>query len=78
MSEIMIETPQEWSLQRALSVHRKIRGLTQLQLAQKSGYSLATIFRLEHGMMNPTLECLQDVLGALGVELVLGVRVKEA
>jgi transcriptional regulator with XRE-family HTH domain len=77
MAEIMIEETYNHPLRAAINYKRTMRKWTQKELAQKSGYSLATIFRLEHGMMNPTLECLQDVLSALGLELVLEVREQE-
>ena len=74
MAEIMIDATYRHPLRIVISTERITHGLTQAQLAQKSGYSQATIYRLEHGQMDPTLECLRDVLRALGMELVLGVK----
>jgi transcriptional regulator with XRE-family HTH domain len=46
---------------------RKLRGLTQAQLADRSGVSLATVTRLESGDGNITLASLLRILRALGV-----------
>lgn len=46
---------------------RKLRGLTQAQLADRSGVSLATVTRLESGDGNVTLESLLRILRALGI-----------
>ncbi len=46
---------------------RKLRGLTQAQLAERSGVSLATVTRLESGDGNITLESLLRILRALGI-----------
>jgi transcriptional regulator with XRE-family HTH domain len=50
-----------------LVVWRKLRGLTQAQLADRSGVSLATVARLESGDGNVTLESLLRILRALGI-----------
>jgi transcriptional regulator with XRE-family HTH domain len=46
---------------------RKLRGLTQAQLADRSGVGLATVSRLENGDGNVTLESLLRILRALGI-----------
>jgi transcriptional regulator with XRE-family HTH domain len=46
---------------------RKLRGLTQAQLADRSGVSLATVARLESGEGNVRLESLLRILRALGL-----------
>ena len=46
---------------------RKLRGLTQAQLADRSGVSLATVSRLESGDGNVRLESLLRILRALGI-----------
>ena len=45
---------------------RKLRGLTQAQLADRSGISRATLARLEGGEGGVTLESLLRVLRSLG------------
>lgn len=47
------------------------RGLTQRQLAKKAGTSQPAIARLETGTHSPTIETLERVLAALGLELEL-------
>lgn len=46
---------------------RKLRGLTQAQLADRSGISRATLARLEGGEGGVTLETLLRVLRSLGI-----------
>jgi transcriptional regulator with XRE-family HTH domain len=46
---------------------RKLRGLTQAQLAERAGVSRFTILRLENGDSGVTMENMFRVLRALGV-----------
>ena len=50
-----------------LVIWRKLRGLTQAQLADRSGISRATLARLEGGEGGVTLESLLRVLRSLGL-----------
>lgn len=46
---------------------RKLRGLTQAQLAERAGVARATVMRLERSERSVSLENTFRVLGALGV-----------
>ena len=48
---------------------RRSQGLTQKELALKTGIKQAAIARLERGGVNPTLITLQKLLSALGKKL---------
>jgi transcriptional regulator with XRE-family HTH domain len=50
---------------------RKLRGMTQRQLALKSGLQQAEISRIEAGNSNPTLSTIAALAQALGAELSL-------
>jgi transcriptional regulator with XRE-family HTH domain len=50
-----------------LSAWRKLRGLTQAQVADRAGVSLSTLRRLEGGDGGVTLENTMRVLRALGI-----------
>lgn len=50
-----------------LKTWRKLRGLTQAQLADRAGISRAALSRLEHGGEGVSLESFLRVLRALGV-----------
>jgi transcriptional regulator with XRE-family HTH domain len=52
---------------RDLSAWRKLRGLTQAQLADRAGVSLSTLRRLEGGDGGVTLENTVRVLRGLGI-----------
>jgi len=55
---------------RKLIETRRAAGLSQADVAQKSGLHIATISRLELGRMkNPTIDTLQKYAKALGCEL---------
>ncbi len=47
---------------------RKARGLTQRQLAQKTGVNQSEISRIEGGGANPTVSTVAALAGALGAE----------
>ncbi len=51
----------------SISAWRKLKGLTQAQLADRSGVGLATLARLERGEGGASTENLLKVLRALGI-----------
>lgn len=53
---------------------RKTFGLSQQDLAEMSGVSLATIKDIERGKGNPSLNTVQKILDILGMEIVYEVR----
>lgn len=52
-------------------IARRRAGLTQQQLAARSGHARETIARWETGTREPTLASLRSVVGACGLELVV-------
>ena len=52
-------------------------GLSQRDLAKKAGTAQSVIARIERGQTSPTLETLERLLGAAGVELHASLAVKE-
>jgi transcriptional regulator with XRE-family HTH domain len=44
------------------------QGLSQAALADKLGYSISYISKLERGQMNPTLKTLFDLADSLGIK----------
>jgi transcriptional regulator with XRE-family HTH domain len=54
----------------ALKEWRKIRGLSQWALADKSGVGYASIARIETGRQDPTVGMLARLAEALGIGLV--------
>jgi transcriptional regulator with XRE-family HTH domain len=53
---------------------RKILDVTQETLAEISGVGLRTLKQLESGKGNPTLETLQKICDALGLEIKLEIK----
>lgn len=58
-----------WSLRRS-------KGLTQKQLAEKSGVGLKLIRGIERGKADPSVEDLKRIAEALGVEIIDLVRIE--
>ncbi len=56
-------------LGRQILALRLERGWTQKELAKRAGTKQANISRLENGLLNPSVEMLQKVAEAFGVEL---------
>ena len=54
---------------------RKELRVTQLHLAELAGVNVNTIYNLEHGEGNLTLNVLSKILGVLGLEIKLVVKV---
>lgn len=53
---------------------RKELGITQPHLAELAGVSTNTLYKLERGQGNPSLEVLNKLADILGMELVMKVR----
>ena len=58
----------------SIKERRKILNVTQETLAEISGVGLRTLKQLESGKGNPTLETLQKICDALGLEIKLEIR----
>ena len=52
-----------------IKMYRKLRGLTQSQLAEKSGVAAISIRQYETDQRQPRIEQLQKIADALGVSL---------
>jgi y4mF family transcriptional regulator len=53
---------------------RKELGVTQLHLAELAGVNVNTIYNLEHGEGNLTLNVLLKILTVLGLEIKVAVK----
>jgi len=54
-----------------LKDRRKALGITQPHLAELADISVNTLYKIERGQANPTLEILQKVTDVLGLEIEL-------
>lgn len=61
----------EFAIMRAMVNARKNTGMTQKQLAEKTGINQADISKLEHGSGNPSLRTLQRLAAGMGMRLKL-------
>ncbi len=58
----------------AIRDRRKELGITQPHLAEIAGVSTNTLYKLEKGQGNPTLEVLNKLAEVLGMELKIEVK----
>lgn len=61
-------------LSEMMKSRRKTLGISQLDLAEMSGVSLATVKDIERGKGNPSLNTVQKILDILGMEIIYEVR----
>lgn len=64
------------TLGKVIKERRLELGTTQQQIADLAGVSVNTLYQLERGQSNPTIEVLVKVVEVLGMELKLEVRRK--
>ena len=62
------------SLYSTISTRRKTLGISQNDLAEMSGVSLATIKNIERGAGNPSFQTVEKILSVLGLEIQVKVR----
>lgn len=53
---------------------RKTLRVTQPQLAELAGVSVNTLYKIERGQANPTLDTLEKIANILGMEVCLQVK----
>ena len=61
----------EFTIIQAMIDARKASGLTQKQLAERTGITQADISKLEHGNANPSLRTLQRLAAGMGMKVKL-------
>jgi transcriptional regulator with XRE-family HTH domain len=64
------------TLGKVIRERRTQLGTTQQQIADLAGISVNTLYQLERGQSNPTVEVLVKIAEVLGMELKLEVRRK--
>ncbi len=52
--------------------------ITQSEVADLAGISINTLYKIERGQANPTLESLEKLTSVLGLELTLQLKSREA
>lgn len=62
------------SLQDTIKERRKTLGLSQNDLAEMAGLSLATIKDIERGKGNPSMATVSKIMDVLGLEIIYRVR----
>ncbi len=62
------------SLREVMKERRKILGLSQNDLAEMAGVSLATIKDIERGIGNPSLSTVSRIVDILGMEITYTIK----
>lgn len=68
------KTPMQSKIGEQIRLRRKELGITQPHLAEIAGISVNTLYRIERGQANPTIEILDKILDVLGLEISIGVK----
>ncbi|AZB28400.1 helix-turn-helix domain-containing protein [Chryseobacterium balustinum] len=66
-----------WVLIEQIKERRKVLDVTQETLSEVSGVGLRTLKQFESGKGNPTLETIQKICDALGMEIKLEIKKTE-
>ena len=61
-------------VQDVIKKRRKELGISQVDLAEMSGISLATIKNIERGKGNPSYETIFRIMEVLGIEISFSIR----
>ncbi|MBE3584988.1 MAG: helix-turn-helix transcriptional regulator [Thermoanaerobacter sp.] len=68
------ELEPEYQLIRAIIKQRKLKGMTQAELARRAGTRQSAIARLESGTYNPSLRFLKKVAKALDAKIEVSLK----
>jgi transcriptional regulator with XRE-family HTH domain len=64
------------NLGESIKIRRKELGITQPHLADLAQISINTLYKLENGMGNPSIDVLNKLAEVLGMELIFQVKKK--
>lgn len=59
---------------KTIQQRRKSLRITQPDLAQLAGVSTNTLYKIERGLANPTLDVIEKIVAVLGMEIRLEVK----
>ena len=62
------------NLREVVKERRKVLNITQIDLAEMSGISLATVKDIERGAGNPSMKTVTRILEVLGMEMDFHIR----
>lgn len=57
-----------------IKARRKLLKIRQADLAELAGISINSLYKIERGQANPTLEILEKICNVLGMEIKLKVK----
>lgn len=66
--------PLQSTIGEQIRLRRKELMITQPDLADIAGVSVNTLYKIERGQANPTIEVLSKILDVLGLEITISVK----
>lgn len=57
-----------------IAARREYLSLNQQDVAEMAGITARTIYMVESGKGNPSLQTLQKIMAVLGLELIIGIK----
>lgn len=74
MAVVIVNDMSKKTLGNQLKERRENLKITQSQVADLAGVSVNTLYKIERGQANPTLESLEKITDILGLELSLQLK----
>ncbi|MFN3298899.1 MAG: helix-turn-helix domain-containing protein [Sediminibacterium sp.] len=59
---------------RSIKLRRKALKITQSDLSQLANISINTLYKIERGQTNPTIDIIEKITNVLGLEIILSVK----
>ncbi len=59
---------------RSIKLRRKALKITQSDLSQMANISINTLYKIERGQTNPTIDIIEKITNVLGLEIILSVK----
>lgn len=59
---------------RSIKLRRKALKITQSDLSQLANISINTLYKIERGQTNPTIDIIEKITNVLGLEIILTVK----
>jgi len=58
----------------SIKKRRKVLKITQPHLAELAAVSINTLYKIERGQVNPTINIVQKIADVLGMELIIRIK----
>ena len=59
---------------KSIKLRRKALKITQTDLSQLANISINTLYKIERGQTNPTIDVIEKITNVLGLEIILAAK----